>query len=100
MGELARLLSLVEQLRRDPPPALLVSPDDARDAVRAAILVRAMTPELQARARIYAREAGEMMRRRRLAAVESEALFTSQSEQADAAPAPQEQAPTGRGSLP
>jgi len=100
MGELARLLSLIEQLRRDPPPALLVSPDDARDAVRAAILVRAMTPELQTRARIYAREAGEMMRRRRLAAVESEALFTRQSEQADAAPAPQEQAPAVRGSLP
>ena len=100
MSELARLLSIVELLRRDPPPALLVSPSDARDAARAAILVRAMTPQLQARARAYAREAGEMMRRRRLAAVESEALFTPESAAADAAPAPRAQAPALRGALP
>jgi septal ring factor EnvC (AmiA/AmiB activator) len=88
MGQLSRLLSVLEQLRRDPPPALLVSPQDARDAVRAAILVKAMTPELQRRAQAYAREAGEMMRQRRLAAVESEALFTTESARADAAPEP------------
>ena len=86
MSQLARLLSIVEQLRRDPPPALLVSPDDARDAARAAMLVRAMAPELQQRARSYAQETGEMMRRRRLAAVASEALFTTESERAEAAP--------------
>ncbi|HKR87494.1 MAG TPA: hypothetical protein VJS38_04915, partial [Phenylobacterium sp.] len=88
MSQLARLLSVVEQLRRDPPPALLVSPQDARDAARAAILVRAMTPQLQQRARAYAQEAGEMVRQRRLAAVASEAVFMSESEEADAAPAP------------
>ena len=85
MSQLARLLSVLEQLRRDPPPALLVNPRDARDAVRAAILVKAMTPELQAVAVGYAHQANEMMRQRRLAAVESEALFTAQSEQADVA---------------
>ncbi|MDB5446420.1 MAG: peptidase family [Phenylobacterium sp.] len=100
MSELARLLSIVELLRRDPPPPLLVSPRDAGNAARAAILVRAMTPQLQARARAYAREAGEMMRRRRLAAVESEALFTHESQAADAAPAPAAQAPLLRGALP
>lgn len=88
MSQLAKLLSVVEQLRRDPPPALLVSPQDARDAARAAILVKALTPELQARAQVYAREAGEMMRQRRLAAVANEALFTLESRRADAAPAP------------
>src|SRR5919199_214692 len=67
--QLARLLSVLEQLKRDPPPALLVSPKDAKDAVRAAILVKAMTPELQARAQAYAYGASEMMRQRRLAAV-------------------------------
>lgn len=86
MSALARLLSVLEQLRRDPPPALLVSPHDARDAIRAAILVKAMTPELEHRARAYARAAGEMARERRLAAVESEALFTADSERAEAAP--------------
>jgi septal ring factor EnvC (AmiA/AmiB activator) len=97
MSQLARLLSVIEQLRRDPPPALLVSPDDARNAARAAILVRAMTPELQQRARAYAHEAGEMVRQRRLAAVASEAVFTSESEHAEEAPAPAEAVPSLRG---
>lgn len=88
VSQLSRLLSVLEQLRRDPPPALLVSPRDAKDAVRAAILVKAMTPELQARASGYAHEASEMMRQRRLAAVESEALFTNDSERAEASPPP------------
>jgi septal ring factor EnvC (AmiA/AmiB activator) len=98
MGQLARLLTVLEELKRHPPPALLVSPRDAKDAVRAAILVKAMTPELQARALGYAHEAGEMMRQRRLAAVESEALFTNDSERAEAA-APPEAAPVLRGPL-
>ena len=37
-------------IRRDPPPALFVRPDQVRDAVRAAILIRAITPELNRRA--------------------------------------------------
>lgn len=88
MHQLARLLSVLELLRRDPPPALLVSPDDARDAVRAAILVKALTPELAGRARAYAQGATEVMRQRRLAAVQSEALFERDSLQAEALPAP------------
>ena len=88
MSQLARLLSVLEELKRDPPPALLVSPKDAKDAVRAAILVKAMTPELAFRANGYAREASEMMRQRRLAAVESEALFTNDSARAEALPPP------------
>jgi septal ring factor EnvC (AmiA/AmiB activator) len=92
LTHLARLLTIIEMLRRDPPPALLVSPKDARQAARAAILVRAMTPQLQARARTYAHEASEIMRQRRLAAVANEALFTRESELADIAPAPDAEA--------
>jgi septal ring factor EnvC (AmiA/AmiB activator) len=88
MSELARLLSVLQQIRRDPPPALLVSPQDAKEAVRAAILVKAMTPELQRRAQGYASAAGEMARQRRLAAIQSEALFSRESLAADAAPEP------------
>jgi septal ring factor EnvC (AmiA/AmiB activator) len=95
MGQLARLLSVLEMLKRDPPPALLVPPQDAKNAVRAAILVKAMTPDLQARASGYAREASEMMRQRRLAAVESEALFTNESERAELTPPPGPQALRG-----
>ncbi len=100
MSQLARLLSVLEQLKRDPPPALLVSPKDAKDAVRAAILVKAMTPELQLRASGYAHEASEMMRQRRLAAVESEALFTNESEQAEANPPPALRGPASLSRLP
>jgi len=90
--QLARLLSVLEMLKRDPPPALLVSPRDAKDAVRAAILVKALTPELQARARGYAQDASEVMRQRRLAAVQSEALFERESLEAEALPEPQSKA--------
>jgi septal ring factor EnvC (AmiA/AmiB activator) len=100
MNQLARLLSVIAQFERDPPPALLVSPEDAKDAVRAAILVKAMTPDLQAKAQVYARQAHEMMRQRRLAAVQSEALFTTESELADAAPEPGDGAPVLGRSIP
>lgn len=50
-AQLARLLGALELFRRDPPPALFVKPTDVRDAVRAAILIRAITPELEKRAR-------------------------------------------------
>jgi Membrane-bound metallopeptidase len=79
LNRMSRLLTALAQFRRDPPPALLVSPEDATDAVRAAILVKAITPELQKRARAYAAQAEEIARQRRLAAVASEALFTADS---------------------
>lgn len=88
MSQLSRLLTVLVRLRRDPPPALLVPAAQARDAVRAAILVKAMTPELQRRARTYAASAAGMARQRRLAAVESEALFMHESDAADAAAPP------------
>jgi septal ring factor EnvC (AmiA/AmiB activator) len=56
--------------------------------VRAAILVKALTPELQGRAQSYAEGATEVMRQRRLAAMQSEALFERDSLAADALPEP------------
>jgi murein hydrolase activator len=82
-NELARLLSVLQQWRRDPPPALLVNPRDAKDAVRAAILVKALTPEMQKRAKLYAAQAAEVARQRRLAAAASEALFAEESAKAE-----------------
>ena len=76
---LGSLLAALTLFRRDPPPALLVRPDDARDAVRAAILMRAMTPELERRARGYALEAREISNLRRQAAGASASLFTAES---------------------
>jgi len=81
--QLARLLSALQMFRRNPPPALLVSPTDARDAVRAAILVRAMTPDLQRRADGYARQASAVGALRREAAAAAAELFTAESVVAD-----------------
>lgn len=82
-NRLARLLGALQLFRRQPPPALLVSPQDARDAVRAAILIRAMTPELERRARVYAAEAREIAALRRQAAAANADLFTAESLAAD-----------------
>ncbi|MEI9891624.1 MAG: hypothetical protein WDN45_15095 [Caulobacteraceae bacterium] len=50
----SRLLGVLALFRRDPPPALLVHPKSAQDAVRAQILARAMAPALEARSRALA----------------------------------------------
>jgi septal ring factor EnvC (AmiA/AmiB activator) len=79
-AELARLLAVLEIFRRDRPPALLVSPRDIKDAVRAAILVRAITPELTARADQLRAEIDALHATRRQAALASEDLFVTESD--------------------
>jgi septal ring factor EnvC (AmiA/AmiB activator) len=80
---LARLLSALALFSRDPPPPLLVRPTDAKDAVRAMILAKAVTPELEARARALAAEASELDQLRRRAAQASGDLFAADSAVAD-----------------
>jgi septal ring factor EnvC (AmiA/AmiB activator) len=82
-GRQARLLSALQMMSRRPPPPLLVPADKAVDTVRAAILMKAMAPELQARAKTLADRQAEIIRVRRLAALNSEALFTAESAQGD-----------------
>jgi septal ring factor EnvC (AmiA/AmiB activator) len=81
--ELARLLGALELYRREPPPALLVTPQSAKDAVRAAILIRAVTPELERRAAAYRQKAEGLRLLRRATAAASEDLFTSESARDD-----------------
>jgi len=81
-SRLGGLLVALTLFRRDPPPPLLVRPDDARDAVRAAILIRAMTPALEQRARALAKEAQQIATLRREAAGASAALFSAESQAA------------------
>jgi len=82
-NRLARLLGALELFRRDPPPALLVDPHDIRDAVRAAILIRAITPQLEAHAQALKAEALTIRQARREAATASGDLFTAESSVAD-----------------
>ena len=81
--ELAKLLGALALYRRQPPPALLVSPETARDAVRGAILARALTPDLTRRAQALSAQLAQVAVLRRQAAAANEALFNAQSEQAE-----------------
>lgn len=78
-ARLSRLLSALQLYSRDPPPALYVSPQKATDAVRAAILMRAITPELKRRAKALSGEVSRLQTIRREAALSSEALFLAES---------------------
>lgn len=82
-GAQTRLLSALQMMSRRPPPPLLIPADKAVDTVRAAILLKAMTPDLQARAATLKARQDEIMRVRRLAVLSSEQLLTSESEQGD-----------------
>ena len=82
-GAQGRLLSALQMMSRKPPPPLLVPADKAVDTVRAAILMKAMTPELERRARTLGERQAEIMRVRRLAVLSSEELLTSESAQGD-----------------
>lgn len=76
-----RLLSALQMMSRRPPPPLLVPADKARDTVRANIMIRAMTPEIQKRTAELIERQEEISRIRRLAALSSEKLFTVESAQ-------------------
>ena len=76
---LARLLGALETFSRDPPPPLIVNPGDARDAVRAMILAKAIAPELEARATALSAEADQLQALRRRAAQASGDLFAAES---------------------
>ena len=82
-GAQTRLLSALQMMSRRPPPPLLIPADKAVDTVRAAILLKAMTPDLQAKAATLKARQDEIMRVRRLAVLSSEQLLTSESEQGD-----------------
>lgn len=82
-GRQGRLLSALQMMSRRPPPPLLVPADKAIDTVRAAILMRAMAPALQARAQGLADRQAEVVRVRRLSALNSETLFTTESARSD-----------------
>jgi septal ring factor EnvC (AmiA/AmiB activator) len=81
--ELAALLGALALYRRQPPPALLVTPGSAKDAVRAAILARAVEPELARRAAAFRAQAEQLQRLRRAVDAVSEDVFTSESALAD-----------------
>lgn len=75
----ARLLGALALYRRDPPPALLVHPQPAKDAVRAQILARALAPEIEARSHALTLQLESLRKLRRQVNAASEDLFKSES---------------------
>ncbi|WP_108396638.1 murein hydrolase activator EnvC family protein [Devosia submarina] len=49
-AEIANVLAALERISLNPPPALIVDPDDALGSARSAILISAIVPQLQAKA--------------------------------------------------
>lgn len=67
---IAELLSALQRMGRNPPPALLVEPENALKAVRSAILLGAVLPEFTEEANFLARELEDLVRLRKLMAAE------------------------------
>ena len=76
---LTRMLGALQMYARNPPPPLLVDARSARDAVRAAILIKAITPELEARAQAFATQSAALKRVRRQVDAQSGVLFQAES---------------------
>ncbi|GLQ11555.1 membrane protein [Devosia yakushimensis] len=49
-AEMANVLAALERISLNPPPALIVDPDDALGSARSAILISAIVPQLRAKA--------------------------------------------------
>lgn len=61
-GVLAEVLAALLRMGRNPPPAMLMRPDDALDAVRSAILLGSLLPELRVEAETLAADLSELVR--------------------------------------
>jgi murein hydrolase activator len=70
----AQVLAALQRVGRRPPPALMVSPEDALQSVRSAILLGAVVPELRQEVEALARDLSDLVRVRKDIADESARL--------------------------
>jgi septal ring factor EnvC (AmiA/AmiB activator) len=71
---IAEILASLQRMGRRPPPALLISPDDILKAIRTAILLGSVVPELRSETEILAADLSELMALRKSVAVERDKL--------------------------
>jgi septal ring factor EnvC (AmiA/AmiB activator) len=71
---IAQVLAALQRIGLHPPPALLISPDDALKAVRSAILLGAVIPELRQQAQAVANDLAELVKLRNDIAAERDNL--------------------------
>ncbi|HEY0291768.1 MAG TPA: peptidoglycan DD-metalloendopeptidase family protein [Hansschlegelia sp.] len=73
-GVLADVIAALQRIGRQPPPALLVRPNDALEAIRSAILLGAVVPDMRAEAEALASDLREMARLKDMLTGERDAL--------------------------
>lgn len=71
---IAEVLAALQRMGRHPPPAVLVEPEDVLQAVRSAILLGAVVPELRSEAEALASDLTELARLRKQIGEERDAL--------------------------
>jgi septal ring factor EnvC (AmiA/AmiB activator) len=71
---LTEVLAALQRMGRRPPPAVLASPDDALQAVRASILLGAVLPEIRSEAQALASDLNDLVSLRRSIAQEKDRL--------------------------
>lgn len=79
---LGEVLAALQRIGRDPPPALLVSPEDALSSVRSAILLGAVVPEIRAETEALAADLKELAALRQAISLERTALAAALEENA------------------
>jgi septal ring factor EnvC (AmiA/AmiB activator) len=67
---ITEVLAALQRIGRRPPPALLVQPDDALEAVRSAMMLGAVLPEMRQQAASLASELADLVRVRKEIAAE------------------------------
>lgn len=73
---IAEVLAIMQRMGLHPPPALMVSPEDALQSVRSAMLLGSVLPQMRERMAALARDLGELVRLRKEIAAERDNLKT------------------------
>ncbi|WP_378947263.1 murein hydrolase activator EnvC family protein [Mesorhizobium sp. ANAO-SY3R2] len=81
-GVLAEVLGALQRMGLNPPPAILVKPEDALSSVRSAILLGAVVPELRAETQILMADLKELSRVVTSIEAERDRLTTAMTAQA------------------
>jgi septal ring factor EnvC (AmiA/AmiB activator) len=71
---IAEVLAAMQRMGLHPPPALMVTPEDALQSVRSAMLLGAVLPQMRERMEALARDLGELVRLRKEIAAERDKL--------------------------
>ncbi|GAB5506802.1 MAG: murein hydrolase activator EnvC [Rhizobiaceae bacterium] len=81
-GVLAEVLGALQRMGLNPPPAILVKPEDALSSVRSAILLGSVVPEMRAETEILIADLAELRRLVTTISAERDKLLETVSEQA------------------